>query len=73
MVMIGADIPNLALDNLPVEKCELFKNGIYAFALENYPDMIEKLETGAKVNDGERKRLDECVILFFKENEQAGG
>ncbi|MDD5436848.1 MAG: hypothetical protein PHX20_04815, partial [Candidatus Omnitrophica bacterium] len=57
-----------ALDKLSIEECEVFKNGIYAFMNDNYPDMVKKLEIGKELNDNDKKKLDEYIARFFKEN-----
>ncbi|MFA5143639.1 MAG: F0F1 ATP synthase subunit alpha [Candidatus Omnitrophota bacterium] len=59
-----------ALDNLPVEECEIFKNGIYAFLVEDYPDMAKKLEIGREFGDNDKRRCDECITKFFKERKR---
>ncbi|MBL7069368.1 MAG: F0F1 ATP synthase subunit alpha [Candidatus Omnitrophica bacterium] len=56
-----------ALDAIPDAKCEDFKKGIYAFAQENFPDLVKSLEEGKTMTADDRKRLNECIVQFFKE------
>ena len=54
------------LDALPDEKCNDFKQNIYGYARENFPDLVKKLERGEALAAGEKKSLNSCIVTFFK-------
>ena len=54
------------LDVLSDEKCKDFKQNIYDYAVENFPDLVKKLETGEALAAGDRKSLNSCIVTFFK-------
>jgi len=57
------------LDILSNERCDYFKNNIFAYAKKNFPHLVEVLDAGAALTAEDRKQLKECIVRFFKEEE----
>jgi len=55
------------LDAISDEKCEDFKANILSFARKNFPSLVNKLDEEKKLTDEDKSRLNECIVMFFKE------
>ena len=53
-----------ALDVLSNEKCDYFKKNIFAFAVLEIPAVVENLEKGLEISDGDREALKKCIMNF---------
>lgn len=60
------------LDPLPDEKCAHFKTAIYEFAMKKIPDVVKALEKGSELSPSHKRKLDECLVRFFKEEGRDG-
>ena len=55
------------------EDCEYFKKYILDFAKNNYPDIVEKLQIAKEFTDSDKKKLNECIVAFFRKKEKGSG
>jgi len=55
------------LDVLSDDKIEHFKKGIFRFTQNNFPDLLKKLYEGKELTDSDKKKLNDCIVRFFKE------
>jgi len=53
-----------ALDFLSVEKCDHFKENIYAFAKSDIPAVVDNLIKGEDITDEDKKALKRCITNF---------
>lgn len=58
------------LDVLSNERCDYFKNNIFDYAKKNFPALALDLNTGEAMTAENKKMLNECVVKFFKQEEQ---
>jgi F-type H+-transporting ATPase subunit alpha len=68
-IMLFYALKESALDILSNERCDYFKNNIFAYAKKNFPLLVEVLETGEAMTAEDKKRLKECIVRFFKDEE----
>lgn len=55
------------LDVLSDDKIEHFKKSIFHFTQSNFPDLPKKLDEGKELTDSDKKKLNDCIVRFFKE------
>ncbi len=69
-LMLFYALKSSALDELSAEDCEEFKKGILDFAKARYPDIASKMQIARPLTADDRKRLNECIVKFFREKEK---
>lgn len=55
-------------DAVPVNSLESFENRLYTFTEERYPELKKCLESGEKMDDGTKRKLNDALTVFTKEN-----
>ncbi len=59
------------LDVLPRADIEDFKRRIYDFAKAMFPEMVEELSQKKELNPEMSKKLNDCIVAFFKKKDKA--